>query len=121
MVRRERRRARLPVFTTFAFSDLAAEGRKVSFVVSNTGTRPGTAVPQLYVEFPSDAGEPPLQLAGFAKVKLGPGEAKPVTVTLELRSLQVWDEVEGDWKVPPGAFKVRLGESAGALLAEAQL
>lgn len=41
----------------------------VSFEVSNSGTRAGAEVAQVYVSFPDEAGEPPLQLKGFEKVR----------------------------------------------------
>ena len=41
--------------------------------VTNTGSRAGAEVVQLYVGQPASAGEPPKQLKGFRKVTLAPG------------------------------------------------
>ena len=41
----------------------------VSFNVTNTGTRDGAEVPQLYVTYPAAADEPPRQLRFFTKVR----------------------------------------------------
>src|ERR1035441_8118067 len=58
----------------------------VSFDVSNTGSRAGADVAQVYVseDHPSVA-RPPQELKGFARVALNPGERRRVTVPLEAR------------------------------------
>jgi beta-glucosidase len=69
-------------YTTFEYSDLSASESGVSFQITNTGDRDGTEIPQLYIAFPSGAGEPPLVLRGFDDVSVAAGES--VTVQLEL-------------------------------------
>ena len=59
---------------TFELDDLTIESFDVRFRVRNTGSRPGKAVPQVYVGYPAEAGEPPAQLKGFAAVRLEPGD-----------------------------------------------
>jgi len=46
--------------------------------VANTGGMAGAEVVQLYLRFPATAGEPPLQLKGFQKVWLLPGQSSTV-------------------------------------------
>jgi len=45
----------------------------------------------VYVAAPAAAGEPPRQLKGFAKVSLTPGQTRRVSITLQDRSLAIWN------------------------------
>jgi beta-glucosidase len=65
-------------YTRFSLSHLTYEiladhTIDVSVTVENLGPRAGAIVPQLYVTYPTSAGEPPVQLRGFAKVYLRSG------------------------------------------------
>jgi beta-glucosidase len=106
-------------YTRFAFGHLTvnpAKGGAVATVeVTNTGKRAGAEVVQLYVGFPPDAGEPPRQLRGFAKVMLQPGETRKVTLTLPARAFAIWDARAKAWRIPAGTFEVRVGDSSAHL------
>ena len=57
-------------FTTWSVADLHVEdASRVSVTLTNTGTRAGSEVVQLYLGFPSAVGEPPKQLKSFQKVQ----------------------------------------------------
>ncbi|WP_261167214.1 glycoside hydrolase family 3 C-terminal domain-containing protein [Microbacterium sp. Marseille-Q6965] len=101
-------------YTTFAYRDLVATGDEVSFTLENTGSVPGAEVAQLYVAR-SDAGRvprPALELAGFRKVRLEPGESRTVTIPLPERALRFYDVETGSWQVEAGRYEVRVGASA---------
>ncbi|OJJ86130.1 beta-glucosidase [Aspergillus glaucus CBS 516.65] len=88
----------------------------VQVKITNTGSRKGRAVPQLYVELPSSLGleTPRLQLRQFEKTKiLGPGESETVTLDVTRKDLSVWDVVVQDWKAPVDGegVKIWVGES----------
>jgi beta-glucosidase len=60
-------------YTTYSYSDLkTVPGRKleVSFSVTNTGTRAGAEVSQVYASLPQSAGEPFKRLIGWEKIPL---------------------------------------------------
>ena len=59
-------------YTQFALGGLTVSGSTVSFSVRNTGAVAGSAVAQLYLTFPSSAGEPPKQLKRFEKARALP-------------------------------------------------
>lgn len=105
-------------YTNFSFSDLtvspvAADGtREVKATVTNTGTRTGAEVAQLYLSFPSAAGEPPNQLRGYERVSLAPQESKQVTFTVKPSDLQIWDSTAHDWSTVPGDYQVHVGDSS---------
>jgi beta-glucosidase len=115
-------------YTTFAFSNLkvtpAAPGSlaaAVTFDVQNTGSRPGAEVAQVYVSDPSAKVRRPFEeLKGFARVELGPGETKHVSIPLDRRSFAYWDAARHDWTVDPGQFVIRVGDSSVNLPLEAQ-
>ncbi|KAM5539610.1 hypothetical protein V8D89_006719 [Ganoderma adspersum] len=85
---------------------------EVSFNVSNTGNVTGGEIPQLYLHFPSSAGEPPSVLRGFSDVLLDPGESKAVAITLSRYDLCVWDNVAQGWRKPEGEFTFSVGASS---------
>jgi beta-glucosidase len=103
-------------YTSFGYSGLEvephADGATVRAQLTNTGDRPGAEVAQLYLTFPDEAGEPPLQLKAFDKVEIDPGETRTVTFELDDRSFSVWDAAADEWRVVPGCYGVRVGGSS---------
>ena len=79
-------------YTTFEYSDLeifpSGTGVTVVVTVHNTGRVPGTEIPQLYLGFPVNAGEPPKVLRGFDEVFLQPGGSSSVKFPLNKRDLR---------------------------------
>jgi beta-glucosidase len=92
---------------------------RVSARVTNTGSRAGATVVQLYVGFPASTGEPPNQLKGFAKVALEPGRRKRVRMVLDASSFSTWSTADGGWVVFPGAYVLRAGTSSRDLAVQA--
>lgn len=111
-------------YTTFAYRDLRVHGRTVRASITNTGSRPGFAVPQLYLGLPSPSAQvrqPPKQLRGFRKVSLEPGETAEVVFELTERDLSYWDETTHSWRVAPGTVAVAVGESSRDIRLTAEL
>jgi len=84
----------------------------VSFSITNTGERPGTEIAEVYVALPRAAGESFHRLAGWARVKLKPGELKTVSVTIDPLMLSIYDEQKGAWTLLPGSYRVFAGPSS---------
>ncbi|MBN1566555.1 MAG: fibronectin type III-like domain-contianing protein [Acidobacteria bacterium] len=80
--------------------------------ITNTGTREGAEVVQLYLGSPAAAEEPPKQLKGFEKVLLKPGEATTVAMKLDKSSFAAWDPEIHAWKVYPGTYPIMVGSSS---------
>jgi hypothetical protein len=99
-------------YTTFSLSNLVISGRSISATVQNTGKVGGYEVVQLYLGFPPAAGEPPIQLKGFKKVYLAPGNSDRVTFSLSDKALSIWDVVSHSWKIQSGTFTVYVGTSS---------
>lgn len=105
-------------YTTFEYSDLGIaplsepDAFSVRVRVRNSGTRSGSEVVQAYVgELPAPVPMPARQLAGFAKVTLGPGEAAVAEIVVARRSLSYWDESAQAWATPAGRVNVFVGGS----------
>jgi beta-glucosidase len=108
-------------YTDFAFSNLSVSPQtasangpiQVGFDVKNVGRVAGAEVAQVYVGDPSaTVKRPKMELKGFSRVMLQPGEVHHVTVTLDKRSLAYWDTSTHAWKVDPGKFVVYVGDSS---------
>jgi beta-glucosidase len=106
-------------YTSFAFSHprvtpvLWPCGQvTVDVDVTNTGSRAGAEVAQVYLTFPAVAGEPPRQLKGFQKVDLRPGERRHLRFTLDQRAFSVWDSTAQRWTPVTGRFQVSIGDSS---------
>ena len=85
----------------------------VALNVTNAGKRDGDEIVEVYVAPPeSGVPRPPKELKGFARVALGPGETKPVSVTLEPRAFAYWDDGKKQWKVEAGSYEILVGASS---------
>ena len=100
-------------YTNFAYKNLTVSPASTSgdveihFEVTNTGTRTGAEVAEVYVgDRHSSVPRPMKELKGFSKVTLGAGETKQVTVTLNRRGFSYYDVKKHDWTVEPGDFDV---------------
>ena len=100
-------------YTTFGYSDLTVEDRSVTVTVTNTGSRPGAEVVQMYVSAPQNGIHRPIrELKGFQKIFLQPGESKKVTFQLNDRSFAVWQD---GWKIPGGTYGIDIGDLSGEI------
>jgi beta-glucosidase len=104
-------------YTSFSFSNLTVgtlpEGgaATVTAKVTNTGSRAGADVAQLYVADPAASGQPPRQLEAFARVYLQPGASQTVTFQLTQRNLQYWNSSTNAWAVSTGNYGIDVGDS----------
>ena len=90
--------------------------------VTNTGSRPGSQVIQLYAaERNPELLRPAQELRAFAKVTLQPGETRTVELTLRRADLACYDPRRGAWVTPVGAYVLRLGTSSADIFAELNL
>jgi beta-glucosidase len=107
-------------YTTFGYSDLrigpgeiAPDGRAIiTLRVRNTGSRAGSEVVQLYLrDVLASVARPVLMLAGFERIRLGPGEEREVSFPLGPEQLRLLDR-DMRWVVEPGVFRVSVGASS---------
>ena len=108
-------------YTSFAMTppvvaggQLAPGGKiTVSTQVTNTGTRAGDEVVQLYIhQRAGRASRPVRELKGFQRITLQPGEQRQVSFDLDEGSVQYWSAAERGWVIDPGTFDLWVGSSS---------
>ena len=116
-------------YTSFEFSNLRLDRTElptdggevvVTADVTNTGDRPGDEVVQLYVRDPeATVARPVLELRGFCRVGLAPGERRAVSFRL---AAEQFAYVGADYRrvVEPGVIRVLVGSSSADLPLTAQ-
>jgi beta-glucosidase len=109
-------------YTTFAFNDLTVSPTQtpagqvtVGVDVTNTGSRTGAEVAQVYLSDPAQAGEPSIQLRGFQKVTLRPGQTRHIAIHVGQRAFSIWNSSAQQWDMVPGTYTVRVGDSSANL------
>lgn len=110
-------------YSTFAISDpilakssiLMGETALVDVEVSNTGKYSGDEVVQLYIrDKVSSVPRPILELKGFRRVSLKPGEKRTIQFELKPDDLAFWN-IDMQWLVEPGEFSIAVGANSVAL------
>jgi beta-glucosidase len=117
-------------YTTFEYSNLtvspaaiASSGSTtVTVDVTNTGSRAGDEVAQMYVrDVAASVTRPTQELRGFQRVHLQPGETSTVRFPLRGKDLAFWDTDSHGWKVEDGAFEIGVGASSADIRQRATL
>ena len=109
-------------YTTFRYDSLRLSAQSVKdtdtvtawVTLTNTGTRSGREIVQLYIAPAGQRRQPrPIrELKAFTKVELKPGETKTVSFTLDKRSFSYFSKRLGDWYVESGEFRIQAGPSS---------
>ncbi len=116
-------------YTTFAYSNLTLSSKSINGTgtvtvrvnVKNTGKVAGDEVPQLYVrDVQASVKRPKLELRGFERIMLKPGEQRTVSFTLPAEKLAFWDETKHAFVTEPGTFEVLVGSSSDDIKLRAQ-
>jgi beta-glucosidase len=111
-------------YTSFKYANLTVaperasgdETMNVSFDLTNTGSRAGAEVAQVYVGEPQAKVQRPVkELKGFAKVALNPGETRKVSVALSRRAFSYYDAGKHAWTADDGAFEIYVGRSSAEI------
>jgi beta-glucosidase len=108
-------------YTTFTYSNLSLSSRSIAgngtvtvrVNIRNSGKVAGDEVPQLYVrDVQASVKRPRLELRGFERISLKPGEQRTVTFTLPAEKLAFWDETTHAFVTEPGTFEILVGSSS---------
>jgi len=111
-------------YTSFQYSDLhvsaprvvSGQAERVSFTVTNDGSRDGDEVVQLYVSHRQSAVERPAQeLKGFQRIHLKAGERRTVTLVLPAEELRYWDAARHQFVLEADALDIGVGGSSDRL------
>lgn len=99
-------------YTSFSYSDLQTDGKAVTFTLTNTGSRDGAEVAQIYVSCRTGSVfRPKKELKGFRKVFLKAGESRRVTVTLDDKAFRYFNTDTGRWEMETAHYGIHVGAS----------
>lgn len=94
---------------------------RVKVTVTNSGTRAGDEVVQLYVrDVLATRARPIRQLAGFRRIRLEPGASRDVVFELGGGALRMLDDAM-EWTIEPGVFRITVGASSRDLRERGEL
>lgn len=97
-------------YTTFAYSDLSVSDKEVSFTITNTGSRDGAEVAQVYVSAVNPKiYRPKKELKGFAKVFLKAGESKKVKIELDDKAFRYFNTKTDRFEIDGGTYDILVG------------
>ncbi len=109
-------------YTTFEYKNLKVDGEvstgdkwvNISFEVKNTGEMEADEVAQIYLSPTTDGQQiRPIQLQGFARVTLQPGQTRTVKTRINTEQFGFYThEGNRQWNVKPGTFLVKIGASS---------
>ena len=109
-------------YTTFEYQNLQVDSEaqtsddyvELTFQVKNTGEVKGDEIAQIYLSPLTSKNIRPIQLQGFARISLEPGQTKTVTTRLYLEQFGFYshDNNIRQWNIEPGTFIVKVGASS---------
>ncbi len=96
-------------YTTFEYGRPEIDGNRVRVSVTNTGTREGVEVVQLYIrDKVAGIARPVKELKAYRRLNLLPGETRRVTFTITPQMLGYYN-ADCDFVCEPGAFEILIG------------
>lgn len=110
-------------YTSYEYSDFTLSSTKLeknqtieaSVTIKNTGDCQGAEIVQLYAHCNSEIERPKLQLVGFARVELQPGESKTVTIPLKHEQLSYFNTTTQTFDVEEGSVDLYVAASSADL------
>ena len=110
-------------YTTFEYENLQVDNEakttdqyvELTFQVKNTGNMKADEIAQIYIS-PTNENQNirPIQLQGFARISLEPGQKKTVTTRLYVEQFGFYTHKGSnrEWNIEPGTFVVKVGASS---------
>ena len=99
-------------YTKYKYGKARYADGVVTVDVRNTGKMAGTEIVQLYLRRPADEKGPNKSLRGYVRVTLQPGEKQTVSIPMDEKCFETWDEASGSMRVIPGRYEVMVGPSS---------
>ncbi len=96
-------------YTTFAYGDASLNGMTITIPVTNTGSRDGEEIVQVYLSRPNDPEGPIQTLRAFKRVSIPKGKTTEVSLTLDEKSLEWFDTETNTMRPLKGAYTIHYG------------
>ena len=114
-------------YTTFEYRDLHVTREGVSFSLTNSGSRRGTEICQMYIHRTggntgaNELFRPEQELKGFCRMELDPGETRRVSIPFDDKTFRYFDMGDSKWAQEGGLFLVRIGASSRDIRMSAEI
>lgn len=109
-------------YTTFEYSGLTVDDKGATFTITNTGSRDGKEVAQLYVGLKGGKiFRPAKELKGFKKVLVKAGESVKVTIPFDERTFRYFNVATDKWETEGGEYDIMIGANVEDIRLSAKL
>ena len=95
-----------------SLSPLSGDKLTLTIPVSNTGSREGSEVVQVYLRRTADTAGPKMSLRGYARVTLKAGATKDATIVLDKDCFETFDESSNAMGIVAGDYEIFYGTSS---------
>lgn len=107
-------------YTTFDYKNAKLSKDKIasnesvtlSFDIANTGKMDGDEIAQIYIKNPNDPAGPLKAMKAFKRVNVKAGSAQPVSIQLEPKAFQSFNDNTQTMEVRPGKYQILYGGSS---------
>ena len=99
-------------YSSFEYSDLSVDEEGATLTLTNTCSRDGAEVVQLYVSAPGGVFGPARELKGFAKVEVAAEASVSVTIPFDRYTFRHWETSRGAWEREAGTWTIHVGRNA---------
>ena len=104
-------------YTTFEYSNLFVTEDGVKFTITNTGSRDGAEIAQLYVgKAGSGLIRPKKELKGFKKVWIKAGESVDVEIPFDDKTFRYFSTVSNKWEIEGGEYQIYVGKNVANIV-----
>lgn len=94
-------------YSSFAYSDIIADDKSVTFTLTNTGKYDGAEIAQIYISCKNGiVFRPKKELKGFTKVFLKAGESKTVTIPLDDKAFRYFNVKTHAWEAEAADYEI---------------
>lgn len=99
-------------YTNFEYSNLVVSGVGVTFDITNNGDVAGSEIAQMYIGH-NDSGifRSKLELKGFDKVYIEPGQTKTITIDFDEHAFSYFNTETDDWEQELGTYSISIGKN----------
>ena len=98
-------------YSSFEYSDLVVNEEGATLTLTNTSTRDGAEVVQLYVSAPGGVFGPARELKGFAKVEVAAEASVSVTIPFDRYTFRHWETQRAAWETEAGTWTIHVGRN----------
>jgi len=99
-------------YTTFQFGKPKYKNGKLTVRISNTGSREGSEVVQVYIRNLQDTEGPLKTLRAYKRVQLHAGETQQVEIDLPRECFEFWDTTTNTMRIKSGKYELMVGNSS---------